>query len=190
MGQATDAELWRRAVQGEPDAFGILFERHSRVVYNSLFRRTADWALAEDLTSVVFLEAWRKRENVRLEGELALPWLLGVATNVLRNRRRSQWRHRAALQRIPPERGSDFADDADARLDDERRMRAVLRSLGALPKREQDVVALCIWAELSYEEAATALGMPVGTVRSRLSRARARMRELTSETGHEVINEA
>ena len=114
MGQATDAELWRRAVQGEPDAFGILFERHSRVVYNYLFRRTADWALAEDLTSVVFLEAWRKRENVRPEGELALPWLLGVATNVLRNRRRSQWRHRAALQRIPPERGSDFADDADA----------------------------------------------------------------------------
>jgi RNA polymerase sigma factor (sigma-70 family) len=190
MGQATDAELWRRAVQGEPDAFGTLFERHSRVVYNYLFRRTADWALAEDLTSVVFLEAWRKRENVKLEGELALPWLLGVATNVLRNRRRSQWRHRAALQRMPRERGDEFADDADARLDDERRMRAVLRSLAELPKREQDVVALCAWAELSYEEAAAALDLPVGTVRSRLSRARARMRELTADSGHEVINEA
>jgi RNA polymerase sigma factor (sigma-70 family) len=190
MGQPTDAELWRHAVEGEPDAFGTLFERHARTVYNYLFRRTADWDLAEDLTSVVFLEAWRKRERVRLEGEHALPWLLGVATNVLRNRRRSQWRHRAALQRIPRERGDEFADDADARLDDEKRMRTVLRSLASLPAREQDVVALCAWAELSYEEAAVALDVPVGTVRSRLSRARARMRELTAETGHEVANEA
>jgi RNA polymerase sigma-70 factor, ECF subfamily len=185
MGQATDAELWRRAVEGEPDAFGALFERHARAVYNYLFRRTAEWSLAEDLTSVVFLEAWRRRSDVRLERELALPWLLGVATNVLRNRRRSQWRYRAALERLPRERGEDFADDANGRLDDERRMRVVLRSLGKLPKREQDVIALCAWADLSYEEAAAALDVPVGTVRSRLSRARARLREPDGPGGHE-----
>ena len=185
MGQATDAELWRRAVEGEPAAFGVLFERHARPVYNYLFRRTADWSLAEDLTSVVFLEAWRRRRDVRLESDLALPWLLGVATNVLRNRRRSQWRYHAALERIPRERGEDFADDADGRLDDERRMRVVLRSLSKLPKREQDVLALCGWADLSYEEAAAALGIPVGTVRSRLSRARARLREPDGPGGHE-----
>lgn len=190
MGQATDAELWRRAVGGEPDAFGILFERHAKTVYNYLFRRTADWALAEDLTSTVFLEAWRRRGDVQLQRDLALPWLLGVATNVLRNRRRSQWRHRAALQRIPRERHEDFAADANDRLDDERRMRFVLRSLSGLPRREQEVLTLCGWAELSYEEAAAALGVPVGTIRSRLSRARARMRELTADTGHEVVNEA
>ena len=103
MGQPTDGDLWRRAVDGEPDAFGVLFERHGRAVYNYLFRRTADWALAEDLTSVVFLEAWRRRKDVRLEAELALPWLFGIATNVLRNSRRSQWRHRAALERLPRE---------------------------------------------------------------------------------------
>jgi RNA polymerase sigma factor (sigma-70 family) len=190
MGQATDAELWQRAVGGEPDAFGVLFERHAKPVYNYLFRRTADWSLAEDLTSVVFLEAWRRRRDVRLHGDLALPWLLGVATNVLRNRRRSQWRYRAALQRLPNECGVDFSDDADARVDDERRMRSVLRSLAGLPKRDQEVLALCAWADLSYEEAALALDLPVGTVRSRLSRARARMRELAGETGHEVVNEA
>jgi RNA polymerase sigma factor (sigma-70 family) len=190
MGQATDLELWGRAVDGEPDAFGVLFERHARAVYNFLFRRTADWALAEDLTSVVFLEAWRRREDVRLDGGVALPWLLGVATNVLRNRRRSQWRHRAALQRVPRERDDGFAEDANERLDDERRMRFVLRSVAKLPRHEQEVLALCGWAELSYEEAAVALDVPVGTVRSRLSRARARMRELTPETGHEVVNEA
>jgi RNA polymerase sigma factor (sigma-70 family) len=83
-----------------------------------------------------------------------------------------------------------LADDADARLDDERRMRGVLKSLGRLPGREQDVLALCAWADLSYEEAAVALGVPVGTVRSRLSRARARLRELNPETGHEMVNEA
>jgi RNA polymerase sigma factor (sigma-70 family) len=190
MGEATDAELWRRSVEEEPDAFGVLFERHARTIYNYLFRRTADWALAEDLTSVVFLEAWRRRADVRLQGDLALPWLLGVATNVLRNRRRSQWRHRAALQRIPRERQEDFASDADARLDDERRMRFVLRSVAELPRHEQEVLALCAWAELSYEEAALALDVPVGTVRSRLSRARARMRELATDSGHEVANEA
>jgi RNA polymerase sigma-70 factor (ECF subfamily) len=189
MGQATDAELWRLAVDGDPDAFGFLFERHARAVYNYLFRRTANWSLAEDLTSVVFLEAWRKRADVTLDGDLALPWLLGVATNVLRNRRRSQWRYRGALQRLPRERGEDFAEDTDARIDDERRMRAVLRSVGLLPRHEQEVLALCAWAELSYEEAAAALGVPVGTVRSRLSRARARMRELAGESGHEVVNE-
>jgi RNA polymerase sigma factor (sigma-70 family) len=185
MGQASDGELWRRAADGEPEAFGILFERHARAVYNYLFRRTADWSLAEDLTSVVFLEAWRRRREVRLERGLALPWLFGVATNVLRNRRRSQWRYRAALERIPPEHGEDFADDANARLDDERRMRCALRSLSKLPKREQDVIALCGWADLSYEEAAIALDIPVGTVRSRLSRARTRLRELDGPSGHE-----
>jgi RNA polymerase sigma factor (sigma-70 family) len=190
MGQATDAELWQRAVEGDPDAFGVLFERHARAVYNFLFRRTADWALAEDLTSVVFLEVWRRREDVRLDGTVALPWLLGVATNVLRNRRRSQWRHRAAMQRLPREPSDDFAEDADERLDGERRMRAALRSLAKLPRHEREVLALCAWADLSYEEAALALDVPVGTVRSRLARARGRMRELTNETGHEVVNEA
>jgi RNA polymerase sigma factor (sigma-70 family) len=185
MGHATDAELWRRAADGDPDAFGVLFERHARTVYNYLFRRTADWALAEDLTSLVFLEAWRRRREVLLEHETALPWLYGVATNVLRNRRRSQWRYRAALERVAREPGGDLADDADARLDDERRMRSALRLLSKLPKREQDVIALCGWSELSYEEAALALGLPVGTVRSRLSRARARLRELAGVGGHE-----
>jgi RNA polymerase sigma factor (sigma-70 family) len=185
MGQPTDAELWRLAASGEAAAFGVLFERHGRAVYNFCFRRTADWAAAEDLMSTVFLEAWRRRSEVRLKEGRALPWLLGVATNVLRNRRRSERRHRAALARLPLERSPDFAADADGRLDDERRMRATLRAVAKLPRREQEVLALCAWAGLSYEDAAVALGLPVGTVRSRLSRARARVRELAGDSGHE-----
>ena len=186
---ATDADLWRRAAAGEGDAFGVLFERHARRVYNYCFRRTADWALAEDLTSVVFLEAWRRRDDVRLEHEEALPWLLGVATNVLRNRGRSLRRHRAALERLQPERTPDFADEVDARLDDERAMRSLLHAVAKLPRRDQDVLALCVWAGLSYEEAAVALDVPVGTVRSRLARARSRLRELGERGGHERDDE-
>jgi RNA polymerase sigma factor (sigma-70 family) len=185
MSEPTDPDLWRRAAGGEAPAFGILFERHARAVYNYCFRRTGDWSQAEDLTAVVFLEAWRRRRQLRLERDEAIPWLLGVATNVIRNSRRSQRRHRAALQRLPREKVEDFALDVDERLDDERRMRAVLRALRELSPADQDVLALCVWEGLSYEQAAVALGTPVGTVRSRLSRARSRLRELTGSVGHE-----
>src|SRR5438132_505467 len=143
------------------------------------------WALAEELTAIVFLEAWRRRAQVELERDEAVPWLLGVATNVLRNLRRSQRRYRAALERLPREHAADFAAEVEERLDDERQMRAALRALRQLPRADQDVLALCVWEELTYEQAALALGVPVGTVRSRLSRARARLRELTENGGHE-----
>lgn len=185
MGELTDAALWERAAAGDTDAFGTLFERHATTVYNYCFRRTGDWSQAEELTSIVFLEAWRRRNQVELERDEAIPWLLGVATNVIRNQRRSQRRHRAALARLPRERVPDFAADVDERLDEERQMRAALRALQRLPGADQDVLALCVWEELTYEQAALALRVPIGTVRSRLSRARARLRELSSNPGHE-----
>lgn len=186
MDEPTDAALWQRAAAGEKDAFGLLFDRHVRRVYNYCFRRTGDWSQAEELTAIVFLEAWRRRRDIQLEREDALPWLLGVATNLIRNLRRTQRRWRSAIERLPPARVADFEVDVDERLDDERRMQAVLRALGKLPRAERDVLALCIWEGLSYEEAALALDVPVGTVRSRLSRARARLRELVPGNGHEL----
>lgn len=84
-----------------------------------------------------------------------------------------------------PRADPSFAELADAHLDDERQMQHVLALVRRLPKQEQDVFALCGWSELSYEEAAVALDVPVGTVRSRLSRARARLRELEPAFGHE-----
>jgi RNA polymerase sigma factor (sigma-70 family) len=186
MDEPTDAALWQRAAAGETDAFGLLFERHVRSVYNYCFRRTGDWSQAEELTAIVFLEAWRRRGDIRLEREDALPWLLGVATNLVRNLRRTHRRYRSAIERLPRERVADFAVDIDERLDDERQMRAVLRALGKLPRGDRDVLALCVWEGLSYEAAALALEIPVGTVRSRLSRARARLRELAPDNGHEL----
>ena len=91
----------------------------------------------------------------------------------------------AALERLPRENFADFAADVDERLDDERQMRATLRALRTLSRADREVLALCVWEELTYEHAAFALGIPVGTVRSRLSRARARLRELSDNPGHE-----
>ncbi|WUI03249.1 RNA polymerase sigma factor [Spirillospora sp. NBC_00431] len=177
--EPTDAEVWRRAVDGDGEGFGVLFDRHSRAVYNHCFRRVGDWSAAEELTSVVFLEAWRRRAQVRLDGDSALPWLLGVAANVTRNRNRALRRQRAALARIPVH--PDACDHADAvaeRLDAERAMAGLLRLVRRLSRDDQDVLALCAGDGLSYAQAALALGVPVGTVRSRLSRARSRLRDL------------
>lgn len=182
----TDSQLWSRAAAGDSAAFGQLFERHGRAVYNFCFRRTADWTVAEDLLSVVFLEVWRRRSELRVEGESVLPLLYGVALNVLRNQRRSLRRFHAALERMPaPRETGDFAEEVASRLDHERAMRRVLEVVARLPETDRDVLSLCAWSGLSYEEAAQALGVPVGTVRSRLSRARARLRELTRSIGHE-----
>jgi RNA polymerase sigma-70 factor (ECF subfamily) len=177
----TDTALWHRARDGDEEAFGTLFDRHSRTVYNFCFRRTADWSAAEDLTSVVFLETWKRRRKVRMESGSLLPWLYGVATNLLNNHRRSLRRHRDALARIPVLPSSpDDAEEISARLDAERQMRQVLASIKALPRRDREVLALCVWEGLGYTEAAAALGIPVGTVRSRLARARARLRDDTA----------
>jgi RNA polymerase sigma-70 factor (ECF subfamily) len=170
----SDIELW-----DDPTSFGVLFERHARSVYNHCFRRTASWADAEELMSAVFVEAWRRRRDVRPINGSALPWLLGVANNLLRNHQRSLRRHRAALSRLPtPGHQPDPADDVAGRLADEQAMRRVLADVERLPPRHQEVLALCAWAELTYQEAAEVLDVPVGTVRSRLARARARLVEL------------
>jgi RNA polymerase sigma-70 factor, ECF subfamily len=187
VGELSDLVLWQQAREGDAAAFGVLFERHAGRIYNYCFRRTADWALAEDLTSTTFLVAWRSRGGAPLQADSALPLLFGIATNVLRNQRRSLRRGREAFARLPFERAEepDFGDEASARLDDKLAMREILRLFGRLPQREQDVIAVCDWSAFSYEEAAIALDIPIGTVRSRLARGRQRLRELARTTGPE-----
>lgn len=183
--EPSDATLWSRSRAGDADAFGLLFERHAKTIYNYCFRRVGDWSAAEDLLSIVFLEAWRHRSK-ELPPDKVLPWLYGIATNVVRNRRRAERRFAAARARVPaPPVEPSFSDIADERLDDERQMQQALALLAHLPQHEQDVFALCAWSDASYENAALALGIRVGTVRSRLSRARQHLRELDAACGHD-----
>jgi RNA polymerase sigma-70 factor, ECF subfamily len=183
--EPSDAELWARSRAGDPDAFGVLFERHASLIFNYCFRRIGNRETAREMLQVVFLEAWRRRSK-ELPPDKVLPWLYGIATNVVRNQRRSERRFAAALSKLPSaEAEPDFADRAVERLDYERRAEKAIRLLHTLPKREQDVFVLCVGMELSYEDAAFALDIPIGTVRSRLSSARARLGELNSGSGHE-----
>ncbi|RPE42161.1 RNA polymerase sigma-70 factor (ECF subfamily) [Streptomyces sp. Ag109_O5-1] len=169
--------LFRARVRaGDEDSFRVLFREHGRAVYNHCFRLTGDWSVAEDCVSLVFLEAWRLREKVDTHGGSLLPWLLGIATNVVHHRRRAARRHRALMERMPPpEPLSDFAEEVVGRLEDQQRIAAVVEALSQLSRQDREVLALSVWAGLNYAATAEALGVPVGTVRSRLARARRRL---------------
>jgi RNA polymerase sigma factor (sigma-70 family) len=179
QGDVTDRELWASVAEDDAGAFAQLFDRYGTTIYAYCFRRTGDWAAAEDLMSLVFLEAWRKRASVELFNDSVLPWLYGVASNLLRNHRRALKRFREALEELSVTASEPrLVDDLAERLDDERHMRTILRDIGGLPRADQEVFALCIWQEMSMAEAAAALGLPERTVRTRLFRARSRLRAL------------
>ncbi|MEV7617469.1 RNA polymerase sigma factor [Streptomyces sp. NPDC089799] len=171
-----------RVRSGDPDAYAELFDGYARTLYNHAFRMTGDWAVAEDVMSAAFLEAWRLRGTVDPEGGSLRPWLLGIATNIARNHCRGNRRYRAAAGAAAAAAGAasvpDHAEEVAGRLDDRRRIAATLAQLSALRAPEREVLLLCVCEGLEYAEAARALGIPVGTVRSRLSRARTKLRRL------------
>jgi len=174
-----EPNLRARLRAGDPDAFGVLFDEYAHAVYNLGFRLTADWSAAEEVVSLTFLEAWRLRGRIDPGGEPLRPWLLGIAANLSRNLTRASRRYQAALSRLPPPPPvPDFAEEVARRLDDTARLREAGKALGGLRRGEREVIALCVWSELDYATAARALRVPVGTVRSRLSRARRKLRKL------------
>jgi RNA polymerase sigma factor (sigma-70 family) len=183
-----DTALLEDETDGDAQRHVLLWDAYSGAIHRYCFRQTGDVALAEDLTSIVFLEAWRRRSEVVVEPEAKLPWLYGVATNVLRNQRRSQRRHRAALARLPkPRPEPDFADRVGERLEAEQQMRRILGQLGSLSQLEREVLSLCVWEGLTPPAAAVALAVPEATVRTRLHRARRHLRALSDADG--VIQE-
>ncbi|NJP43365.1 RNA polymerase sigma factor [Actinacidiphila epipremni] len=164
---------------GDPGAFGRLYDEYARSVYNHAFRLTGNWSTAEDVTALTYLEAWRLRARIDPDGGSLRPWLLGIATNAARNTTRTARRYEAATARLPRDDVlPDFADELVCRIDDAERLAAVQAALGRLRRAEREVFALCVWSGLDYAEAARALGVPIGTVRSRLARARKKLRKL------------
>lgn len=165
-----------------------VFHAHLDAIYNYCYRRTGSWSAAEDLCSTVFLEVWRHRHRiVEVDGSI-LPWIYGVATNVCRNHHRSTRRQTNALARlhladVSVASGSDEVID---RLDAERRAAQALERLNQLPQADQDVFVLVCWEGFGYAVAADILGIPVGTVRSRLARARRSLRLTDAEEDADV----
>lgn len=179
--EAGDGPLWQRARGGDTAAFAVLFERHVDAVYAHCRRRGESVADAEDVTSLVFLEAWRRAGAVRIVNGSIRPWLLVVATNVLRNQWRARARHQRLLSRLPRDTEPDVADGVLADAEVARQRRALAQALGRLRCEEQEAVALCDLGAVSYAAAAAALGIPLGTLRSRLFRARRRLRQSLDE---------
>lgn len=178
----SDTQLWTAGAEGDETAIAQLFERHARAVYNHAYRLSGSWSVAEDVTQITFVTAWRRRREARLVDGSVPPWLLVVATNATRAEHRSRRRWHALLRRVPPEPEgtSDPADEVADRLHDEQRMRDLLALVRKLPRAEREAVALCVWSGVPYSQAATILGVTEGAVRSRVSRARSRLARMVA----------
>lgn len=174
-----DAEIigasWR-----DPRQFGALFDRHYSSIYRYVARR-AGHDVAEDVAAETFTVAFAQRATYDAAFPDALPWLFGIAHNLLRTHQRAERRLLAAYTR----RGADPAVDAaaaeafgraDLRLDAAAAAPAIAAALDAMAPGDRDVLLLIAWTDLSYTDVARALGLPVGTVRSRLHRARAQLK--------------
>ncbi|MEU3769783.1 RNA polymerase sigma factor [Amycolatopsis keratiniphila] len=178
----SDTELWRTAAGGDHGAFTELFERHVQSVWNHAYRLTGSWASAEDLTSATFLTAWRRRAEITLIRDSALPWLYTVAGNLARSEHRGSGRRLRLARRLPEPRSvSDHADTVVDQLDGEDRLRQVLALVAKLPKSQRQAVELCLLGELSVPDAAELLGVAEVTVRAHISRARVRLRAALEE---------
>jgi RNA polymerase sigma factor (sigma-70 family) len=161
----------------EPEAFTALFDRYVDVVHRYVVRRLGLDA-AEDVTAETFTVAFARRARFDLSRPDARPWLLGIATNLIRGHRRTELRRwRAMARAVPVAAEEPEADRVAARLTAQAARGELAAALARLSPAQRDVLLLHVWAELDYEQIAVALGVPVGTVRSRLHRARAVLRE-------------
>jgi len=169
----SDADLIA-ASWSDPEQFGAIFERHFEPIHRYAARRLGA-AVADDVAARVFTIAFERRRRFDLTVPDARPWLYGIASNLVRSERRAERRQLAALSRLVAEAGPAADVETDGVVD--RRERARLaHALNRLDHRQRDVLLLHCWAGLSHAEIAAALGIPPGTVASRLSRARRRVR--------------
>jgi RNA polymerase sigma factor (sigma-70 family) len=186
---STDAHIIAACDQN-PERFRELFERHFPATLAFLRRRIGP-DMAEDLAIETFALAFRRRESYNGAQANARPWLLGIANNLLRHHRRAERRKLLAYARtgIDPDLAHDAGfEDAEARIQAQSAGPTLALALANLRTAERDVLLLYAWADLTYTEIGYALGVPVGTVRSRLSRDRGRVRELLAASG-QVLNE-
>ncbi|HEY9466387.1 MAG TPA: sigma-70 family RNA polymerase sigma factor [Vicinamibacterales bacterium] len=181
---STDADILRRSV-GEPVAFAELFDLHARAVAAFATRRVGADA-AQDVLSETMLVAFRRRADFDASWDSARPWLLGIASRIVKRHRAqeaAQWRAFQASATRDDHTSDGQIDAASARTDAAAAVRALAPRIAALSARDRETLLLYAWGDLKYEEVARALGVPVGTVRSRLNRVR---RKLAPPGSHAV----
>ena len=180
MDQPSDAAVIASSLE-DGKRFGEIFERHFPQIYRYVARRLGPDDAA-DVSGEVFATAFRRRLDYDPARPDALPWLYGIATRLVGNHRHSERRRLLLLSRSAGAR--DLAatfDDADARLDAQRLGPTVMDAIRRLSPGDRDALLLFAWADLSYEQIADALAIPVGTVRSRLHRARSSLKGALEE---------
>lgn len=174
-GADDDAALIVRSLRA-PECFGVLFDRHAAAISRYAARRLGPDA-AEDLVAETFLTAFRKRSRYDGEHADARPWLYGIATRLVGQHRRDEVRYWRAIARTGVDPAAEpFADQVTDRVDAQAAGREVAAALASLSQGQRDVLLL-VASGLGYAEAAVALGVPAGTVSSRLVRARQKVRE-------------
>ena len=183
----SDAEVIASSLS-TPSAFGELFDRHATTLFRYFVRRVGPDE-ADSMLGELFRIAFERRESFDTERAEARPWLYGIASNLLARHRRREARRLAATARLVPASTAvvDAFADVEARLDASTLWTEVAAAIAALPPGERDALLLYAWEGMAYDEIAVALDVPVGTVRSRLHRARGRVRELVGERGEEEV---
>jgi RNA polymerase sigma-70 factor (ECF subfamily) len=151
----------------EPERFAVLYDRHAAVIHRYVSRRLGD-EMADDVVAETFLAAFRWRQRYDLGRASARPWLYGIAANMIGKHRRTEIRRLRTLARVPVMTVTDgLADRVDNRVAAAAVQRNLIGALAGLSAGDREVLLLIAWADLSYEETAAALSIPLGTVRSR-----------------------
>jgi len=186
MEQEPDAALIAASLD-TPVAFAAVFDRHYDFVHRYLGRRVG-LDIADDLASETFTTAFRVRARYDLAHTDARPWLLGIATNLVRHHRRAEVRRLRAYERIEVAQAAGIEEDAvAARADAASERPQIAHALARIPDADRDALLLLAWADLTYADIAMALEIPIGTVRSRIHRARQRLRELLEPSGQSLF---
>ena len=173
----------------EPEYFTELFRRHAPYIQRYVVRRLGQDA-ADDIVAETFLLAFRQRDSYDQTRSDARPWLYGIATNLIGHHRRAEIRLYRALARTGADPVTEsFTDRIDDRVSASTASRRLATALARLSAELRDTLLLVAWGDLSYEETATALGIPVGTVRSRISRARSALRRSLGDTNPAAFDE-
>ena len=177
-----DASIIERSLR-EPEAFSALFDLYARDVYRYVARRLGTEA-ADDLMAETFVVAFQHRHRYDLTRDDARPWLYGIVANLVSRHHRAEARRWKAMANSPlPGPAEPSSDGIEARVTAQSARGRLAAGLAALPRGHREVLLMVAWADLSYEETAEALDLPLGTVRSRMHRARGALREALEDLG-------